>query len=293
IADLWDIERLNAQLELLEDYYEPFSKLIPSLKEIKAIKQDLLAHKDKIDSNVIEVGEELGKHLQNGSNILFEGAQATLLDIDHGIYPFGTSSTCVAAGASSGSGVSIQYLNERIGVVKAYVSRVGGGPVMGELDTTQNPGKIIQTEGAEFGTTTGRPRRVAWLDFVALKYSCRINGLTGLAITKLDVLGLLDSFQVITSYQNANKEVLIETFPAKISDFDTYNPIMKEFPGWGYYSEEDWMNMITKGWNAFPKTLQQFIEFIEQETKISVILMSVGPQRLATFERINLSKRFQ
>jgi adenylosuccinate synthase len=137
----------------MQEYYAPYEPQVPKLANIKEVKQDLLSFKEIYQDNIVEVGEVLEEQLVNGSNVLFEGAQSTLLDIDHGLYPFGTSSTCVAAGGSSGTGVGIQYLNERIGIVKAYVSRVGTGPLMGELDTSQNPGKFIQIEGAEFGTT--------------------------------------------------------------------------------------------------------------------------------------------
>ncbi|MFV2016676.1 MAG: adenylosuccinate synthetase, partial [Candidatus Heimdallarchaeota archaeon] len=218
-------------------------------------------------------------------NILFEGAQSTLLDIVHGIYPYNTSSTCIVAGASSGSGIGIQYLNERIGVVKAFTSRVGAGPVMGELDIQKNPGKILQIEGKEFGTTTGRPRRMAWLDIVALRYSCRINGFTGLAITKLDILGILKFFSVISSYKNnETQEEIFSCFPAQLSKFSKIKPVLKEFKGWGHYSREKWLAMMEKGFQSFPSELKEFLNFLETETETPIYLIGVGPDRELTFE---------
>lgn len=293
VGDLWDEERLNTQLDYLTHYYKPLSSFLPKLKEIKTVKKELLQFKNEFSSNVIDVGHELYNRLHAGENILFEGAQATLLDIDHGLYPFGTSSTCIAAGASSGTGPGVQYLNERIGVVKAFVSRVGSGPLMGELDTTINHGKMIQTTGKEFGTTTGRPRRIAWLDLVSLKYACRINGLTGLAITKLDIIGLLETIQVITAYRDRRGDnTELANWPAIISDFDNYDPVTKDFSGWGHFPNKKWEQMCVKGWKSFPSALKQYVDFIEQETQTPVVLIGVGAGRNATFERKDLSANF-
>lgn len=288
LTDLWDEVRLDAHLDFMNEFYAPFSIELPELAGIKDIKHDLLAFKITYEKNIIEVGEHLEKLLSGGSNVLFEGAQAALLDIDHGLYPFGTSSTCIASGASSGTGIGIQYLNERIGVVKSYVSRVGSGPLMGELDTTENPGKLLQIEGAEFGTTTGRPRKVAWLDLVAVKYACRLNGLTGLAITKLDILGILDEFKVITEYQDSETEEKSTTFPARIKDFERFQPITKAFLGWGRFTADEWIALMKEGWKAFPENLKNFINFLEKETKVPVFIIGLGPERKLTFEKIKL-----
>ncbi|MHA2252075.1 MAG: adenylosuccinate synthetase, partial [Candidatus Kariarchaeaceae archaeon] len=287
-TDLWDEDRLDAHLELLQEYYESFTSKVSELSNIRNVKKELLKFKETYQDNIAEVGEELEKIINNGSNILFEGAQATLLDIDHGLYPYGTSSTCIASGASSGTGIGIQYLNERIGVVKAYVSRVGEGPLMGELDTSINPGKLIQIEGAEFGTTTGRPRRVAWLDLVTVKYSCRVNGLTGIALTKLDILGLLDEFSVITEYRNSETGDVATSYPARIIDFNKYKPVTKNFMGWGKYTRQEWLQMMERGWNSFPGELKKFVDFIEKETKVPVITLGLGPERKLTFEKVVL-----
>ena len=263
------------------------NKKIPELGNITEIKQDLLRLREIYKDNIVEVGELLENQLLNGSNVLFEGAQATLLDIDHGLYPYGTSSTCIASGGSSGTGGGVQYLNERIGVVKAYVSRVGAGPLMGELDTSVNPGKTLQIEGGEFGTTPGRPRRIAWLDLVAVKYTCRVNGLTGIAMTKLDILGILDKLQVICEYED-NEQKINSTFPARIDDFKRLQPVTKNFSGWGKLSREEWLGLMEKGWAVFPKELKDFINFIEEEINIPVVILGLGPERKLTFEKHEL-----
>lgn len=285
--DLFNEQELKIKIGLIYDFN---SFILTENKEKlkEEVFNSLIKLRDKFEENMTNIGEEIEFHLLNGDNVLFEGAQSTLLDIDHGVYPFCTSSTCIAAGASSGTGVGIQYLEERIGVVKAFTSRVGGGPVIGELDYTVNPGKLIQTEGHEFGTTTGRPRRIAWLDLVALKYSTRINGFTGLALTKLDILGLLDNFYVITAYKNKKTKKDTSSFPADIFLLDSYEPVLKEFQGWGHYSKEDWLSMMEKGYFSFPKSMKMLIAYIEDELKVPIYLLGLGPERKLTFEKKSL-----
>jgi adenylosuccinate synthase len=180
-------------------------------------------------------------------------------------------------------------LNERIGVVKAYVSRVGSGPVMGELDYNKDIGRFIQTEGGEFGTTTGRPRRIAWLDLVSLRYAIRINGLTGLAITKLDILGLLESFKVILFYEHKETgEKNYSKYPAQLSKFSDYVPVFREFKGWGKLESVEWLKLIKSGFDSFPVKLKEFVSFIETETKIQVYIISVGQDRDLTYEKVKI-----
>ena len=289
VIDLFDEKHLINSLEILEEYYGYFK----SENNIIINKNDLLHEltrlKDKFQRLVVDVGYEIENLLLNGKNILFEGAQATLLDIDHGIYPFNTSSTTIASGASSGSGIGVQFLNERIGVVKAYTSRVGGGPVMSELDYTKDVGKLIQQEGFEFGTTTGRPRRIAWLDLVAIRYSIRINGLTGIALTKVDILGLLPEFKVVVAYENqeTGKKILSQ-FPAQLTKFSEFKPVLTSFKGWGKRTTEEWKGLMEKGYESFPKELKEFISFIERETKTPIYVIGLGQERELTFEKVKI-----
>lgn len=285
-TDLFDEEELLSKIKLITNYH---SKILPDNVDISAenIFQDLIRLRDKYQHLICDSGAELEEGLKKSENVLFEGAQSTLLDIDHGIYPFNTSSTCIAAGASLGSGVGIQYLNERIGVIKAFTSRVGGGPLMAELDYTIEPGKTLQAEGrfgGEFGTTSGRPRRMAWLDLVALRYSCRVNGYTGLAITKLDILGYIDRFSVIEKYENTKGDVIHSIFPARLSSYDEYKPVLRDFTSWEKYSKEEWEEMMRNGYSSFPEKLKQFITYLEEQLNTPIYLLGLGPERELTFE---------
>ncbi len=287
--DLFDEDHLQAALKIMNDYYSYFNDEVDLKLSTEKLFTELQRFRNLFSNMSTDVGYEVEKLLLQGKNVMFEGAQSTLLDIDHGIYPFNTSSVTVASGASSGSGVGMQYLIERIGVVKAFTSRVGAGPVMGELDYTKDPGKLIQTEGYEFGTTTGRPRRIAWLDLVALRYAIRINGLTGLAITKVDILGILPEFKVIIAYKDPESGKTIESqFPAQLSKFEIYQPIFKTFKGWGKKTDDEWKKFIEKGYESFPKELREFVEFIEKETKTPAYVIGLGRSRELALEKIKI-----
>lgn len=289
VVDLWDEDRLTHQLRVLEDYYRPFAEFIPDFPDFETTREALVQWREHLRPNVSDVGLAVEELLNQGHIVLFEGAQATLLDIDHGLYPYGTSSTCTAAGASAGVGVGPHHLRHRLGVVKAYTSRVGEGPLLGELRTDEGPGNVLQVEGAEYGTTTGRPRRIGWLDLVATRYACRVNGLTGLCLTKVDVVGLLDEFNVITGYSSGQDDrktdkFRMKSYPANLSEFDKLKPILKSFKGWGRLSPEEWFESVQNGRESLPAELQTFLSFVEEETKTPVVLLSYGPSRQATLE---------
>jgi adenylosuccinate synthase len=208
--------------------------------------------------------------LREKKNVLFEGAQGTLLDIDHGTYPFVTSSTATAAGACTGSGVGPTRINRVIGLVKAYTTRVGGGPFPTELlDAT---GERLRKAGAEFGSVTGRPRRCGWLDIPALRYASRINGLDGLALTKLDVLTGIEELQVCVRYKTPNGET--REFP--IDQLATAEPIYRTFKGWNADLSG------AKKLEDLPKEAREYIAFIEAEVGCAAILVSVGSRREET-----------
>ena len=296
VADLDDEILVDQRLQQLYNYYKAIidkeSQEKLSIPSLAITKQALMQFRYELKPFVADISEELEKLFLNGHNVLFEGAQATLLDIDHGIYPYGTSSTCIVAGASSGSGIGVQFLNERLGIVKAYTSRVGSGPFAGELSTNDGPGKLIQQEGAERGTTTGRPRRVGWLDLVAIKYSVRVNGLTGICLTKVDVIGILDTFNVITAYLLPNNTTSTQ-FPPVISVVENYRPILKTFKGWGRKSSGEWAKIVEQGSKALPDELQAFITFLEEYLHIPVYLISLGPERSATLELVSLEQQLK
>jgi adenylosuccinate synthase len=214
-----------------------------------------------------ETSKIVERAVRDGKRVLFEGAQGTLLDIDHGTYPFVTSSHATAGGACAGSGVGPSRIDFVVGLVKAYCTRVGGGPFPTEL--TDETGERLRKRGAEFGSVTGRPRRTGWLDLPALRYAVRVNGLDGLALTKLDVLTGLDEIKVCTAYRTASGTS--EDFP--IDDADTAVPVYESMPGW----TEDVSSARTMA--ALPATARSYVARIERDAGCPVVLVSVGSRR--------------
>ena len=237
--------------ELEKEFYEA----LEILKGLKFIDSEEFIHQEQ----------------DKGSSILAEGAQGSLLDIDFGTYPYVTSSNTTAAGACTGLGVSPNSIKEVFGIFKAYTTRVGSGPFPTEL--FDSDGERMSKIGNEFGATTGRPRRCGWLDLVALKYSCKINGVTKLMMMKSDVLSGFNSIKVCTSYEYRGSN--INYLPYDISD-SSLKPIYKEFNGW----DED----ITKirEFNALPINLKKYISYLEKELEIPIVIVSVGPDRTET-----------
>jgi len=217
---------------------------------------------------------ELNDALKSGKNILFEGAQGTMLDVDYGTYPYTTSSHTIAGGSIIGTGVGPRYINEIIGIVKAYTTRVGEGPLPTEL--FDNNGKHLQEKGYEFGTTTSRPRRCGWLDLVVVKHSCMISSVTKLAITKIDVLDGLHKIKVCTKYELDGKQ--IDYIPAKIEDVEKCKPIYTKLKGW----EE--IDKKSSTFSDLPKEPQDYLKFIENEVKVPISIVSIGPGRKETIE---------
>ena len=211
----------------------------------------------------------LSKDLKNGKKVLFEGAQGTLLDVDHGTYPFVTSSSTCAGGACTGSGVSPRDIHEIIGISKAYVTRVGSGPFPTELlDAT---GEQLRQVGSEFGATTGRPRRCGWFDAMVIRYSVRVNGLTGIALTKLDVLSDFDTIKVCTGYTLNGKA--LETLPAALESFENCQPVYEELPGW--------KTDITgaKTFDELPENARTYVQRLQELAGCPIVIVSVGPRR--------------
>jgi len=237
--------------ELEKEFYEA----LEILKGLKFIDSEEFIHQEQ----------------DKGSSILAEGAQGSLLDIDFGTYPYVTSSNTTAAGACTGLGVSPNSIKEVFGIFKAYTTRVGSGPFPTEL--FDSDGERMSKIGNEFGATTGRPRRCGWLDLVALKYSCKINGVTKLMMMKSDVLSGFNSIKVCTSYEYRGSN--INYLPYDISD-SSLKPIYEEFNGW----DED----ITKirEFNALPINLKKYISYLEKELEIPIVIVSVGPDRTET-----------
>ena len=231
----------------------------------------------KLAPYIYDTSVELYNAYKEGKSILFEGAQGISLDVDHGIYPFTTSSNTSAGHISTGVGVSFRNINTIIGVVKAYLSRVGESPLPSEI--TGEKAQILREKGGEYGTTTGRPRRVGWLDLVQIRQAVRVNGLTDIALTKLDVLNNFDKIKVCIGYEVDGEKVY--EMPASLRKYRLAKPIYKSLPGWPDLPEKVW----EKGFSALPQTLKNYVSYIESETACPIKIVSVGPQRHETILR--------
>lgn len=244
---------------------------------IDEIFDTYLDYGEKLKTYICDTSVELYKAHKAGKIILFEGAQGISLDVDHGVYPFTTSSNTAAGHISTGTGVSFRDIDRIIGVVKAYLSRVGESPLPTEIHGDEANG--LREKGGEYGTTTGRPRRVGWLDLVQVRQAVRVNGLTEIALTKLDVLNGFNKLPVCVAYDVDGHQ--IKEMPASLTHYRKAQPIYEILPGWGDLSENIW----DKGYDALPQTLKDYIDFIEQEVDCPVKIVSVGPQRHETIIR--------
>ncbi|NOY64793.1 MAG: adenylosuccinate synthase [Nitrospirae bacterium] len=260
-------EKIEANLKdinfLLENLYHGETFTVDEIYNKYMEYAELLY--DFIDDTDILVN----RYLDEGKNVLFEGAQGTLLDIDHGTYPYVTSSSASAGGVCTGIGVSPLKIDTILGVVKAYTTRVGGGPFPTEIHDAL--GEEIRKRGGEYGATTGRPRRCGWLDMVALKHSVRINGFTGLIITKLDILDGLDKIKVCFGYEYNGK--VYDEFPKELSILENCTPIYKEYDGW----KESTSGI--RDFSKLPPKAQQYIQLIEESLGVSVDIISTGQKR--------------
>jgi adenylosuccinate synthase len=243
--------------------------------KVDSVVAELLGYAERIRPYVSDTALELHNALERGDVVLFEGGQATMLDVDHGTYPFVTSSNATAGGASTGSGIGPSQLKNIIGIVKAYTTRVGSGPFPTEL--FDESGEFLRKTGFEFGTTTGRPRRCGWYDAPIARYSARINGLTDFVLTKLDVLTGLKEIPVCVAYDVDG--VRHEEVPVSQSDFHHAKPIYENFPGW----TEDISKCRT--FEELPKNAQDYILAIEKLSGCRISAIGVGPARDAIIVR--------
>lgn len=242
---------------------------------IDEIIENYLHFDTLIDPFITDTTAYLNQALKEGKNILAEGAQGAMLDVDHGTYPFVTSSNPTIGGACTGLGIPPTAINRIIGIVKAYSTRVGNGPF--PTEQINETGEHLRSAGFEFGATTGRPRRCGWLDLVALNYSIMVNGISEIALTKIDVLNGFDTIKVCTNYILNGK--VLKNFPVDIPSLDNLTCEYIELPGWKDFSSE------LKDYNEFPAELLDYIAFIEKETGVPVSIASVGPGREQTIVR--------
>lgn len=259
-----NLDEKNAILERLGE--EPLN-----YNEIYRTYQD---HAEVLKKYMADTALLLDKSLKAGKKLLFEGAQGTLLDVDHGTYPFVTSSSTCAGGAATGSGVSPRAINEVIGISKAYVTRVGSGPFPTEL--LEETGEKLRKIGGEFGATTGRPRRCGWFDAMVIRYAVRINGLTGIALTKLDVLSDFDTIKVCTGYTYEGQA--LETLPARLETFENCVPVYEELPGW----KTDITGV--RSFDQLPENAKSYVKRLEELAGCPIVMVSVGPRRDQTIQ---------
>ena len=267
------------------DYFEPrFAAQVKQKNRIieeiygepgfdyRELLDELMEQVERLRPYIADTSLLIYEAMRNRQKVLFEGAQGTLLDIDHGTYPFVTSSHPIAGGACVGAGVGPTCIDRVLGVAKAYTTRVGEGPFPTELKDAE--GDMLQQRGMEFGTTTGRKRRCGWLDAVILRYAVRLNGLTDLAITKLDVLDEFPAVKICTAYKY--KGTLIDEFPESIEVLEGCQPVYMELPGW----QED-ISHIT-AYDQLPPNARRYLETIYELTGVRQTLISVGPKRSQT-----------
>jgi adenylosuccinate synthase len=280
IQDLFDENILRQKVEGALDLKNHVLLKVYNRRAITVdeVVEDLLSYADRLRPMVADTALELDRALNAGKTVLFEGGQATMLDVDHGTYPFVTSSNATAGGAATGAGIGPNRIERVIGIVKAYTTRVGAGPFPTELHDEQ--GEWLRSQGFEFGTTTGRPRRTGWYDAPIARYSARINGVTDYVMTKLDVLTGLKKIPVCVAYEVDGKRV--DEVPVSQSDFHHAKPIYEEFPGW----DED----ITgaRKFSDLPKTAQEYVLAIEAMSGSRISAIGVGPERDAVVVRHDL-----
>jgi adenylosuccinate synthase len=236
------------------------------------VTDEYLGYRARMEPFICDASLLANIALDQGKQVLFEGAQGTLLDIDFGTYPFVTSSNPIAGGACTGAGVGPTRIDSVIGVAKAYTTRVGEGPFPTEL--FDDDGAAMCEVGQEFGTTTGRKRRCGWLDLVALKYAVRTSGITHLAITKLDVLTGFPTLKVCTRYRAGRK--VLDEFPLRQTDFHHAKPVYEELPGWSQEIRD------CENWEDLPEAARDYVQFIAEFTKTRVKFIAVGPGREET-----------
>ena len=275
VGDLFDRAAFAEKLKTILDYYNfqlvHFYKAEPI--DYQQTLDDVFAVADVITQMVADITTILDTARKNGDNILFEGAQGTMLDIDHGTYPFVTSSNTTAGGVATGAGFGPRNLDYVLGIIKAYCTRVGGGPFTTEL--FDEVGAEIARKGNEFGAVTGRPRRCGWFDAVAIRRAIQLNSISGFCMTKLDVLDGFDEVKICVAYKMPTGEI-VEYAPLAAKDWEGVEPIYETLPGW----KENTFGVTE--YDKLPQTCRDYIKRIEQVTGVPVSILSTGPDRVET-----------
>jgi adenylosuccinate synthase len=274
VGDLLDAELLPEKIranvrvknEILKHVYG-----VEGLKEVPLI-EEYMALGERLTPYITDTSVYLNEAIEAGKSILFEGSQGTLLDIDHGSYPYVTSSNTTAGGACTGAGIGPTCIDEVVGVVKAYTTRVGNGPFPTELNDEM--GQRIRDIGHEYGATTGRPRRCGWLDIVILRMARRINGLSSMAVTRVDILDELEEIKICTHYERNGKRV--DNFPGDLNVLAECKPVYETMPGWQSPTPH------IRSYGDLPKKTRNYLERVSELSRIPISIVSVGPDREET-----------
>ncbi len=280
-GDLYHPERFRVHLERIVAYKNRLlTAMLPDFTpfDASAVADEYLDHAERLRPFARDTTTWLHQAIGRGERLLFEGAQGSLLDVDHGSYPYVTSSNSSAAGIAAGSGVPTRHIDRWIGIVKAYTTRVGGGPFPTEQDN--ETGERIRRIGREYGTVTGRPRRCGWFDAVAARYSAKVSGSTEIAVMLLDVLSGMESLQVGVAYEDASGNRVNE-MPAHLADLEQCRPVYETLPGWS----ED----ITKArtWGELPQNARDYVRYLGKQMGVPVSIVSVGPERTQTITDVS------
>lgn len=280
LCDLMDEQCFRAKLkEVLRQKNRLIERVYGAAPlDEEEIARSFLTMAERIRPHVVDASVVLHEAMAKGSNVLFEGAQGTHLDVDYGTYPFVTSSSPIAGGALTGAGIGPTAIDRVVGVSKAYTTRVGEGPFPTELHDEM--GEKLRQVGAEFGTTTGRPRRCGWLDGVVLRHSARVNSLTDIALTKLDVLDGFDEIKICVGYRDGDR--VLTDFPAASYVLDRLEPVYETVPGWGADTT------AIRKFEDLPEAARDYIERIEELTGVPISIVAIGPER----DQIILRKPF-
>ena len=282
VCDLLEPEALKEKLDII---YPIETKIAASLGG------EALPPKEELFRSLVDYGQKFAPYvcdasvlvndaIKKGKKVLFEGAQGTMLDVDHGTYPFVTSSSCVSGGICTGVGVGPSAVGEVVGVVKAYTTRVGEGPFPTEL--VGEVGRYLLTKGGEYGATTGRARRCGWLDLVVVRHAVRLSGITSLAITKLDVLNGMKTVKVATAYKIDGKEM--KDFPASLHRLARAEPIYEELEGWEDWPEGRSGEVARRGYEALPKRMRSYLDFVSRNLEVPIGIIGIGKERNETID---------
>ncbi|KKK44320.1 MAG: hypothetical protein Lokiarch_19130, partial [Candidatus Lokiarchaeum sp. GC14_75] len=267
------LEKLYEIKKNLINIYDPDWEI-----EVESIFNEYKSYGQRLKPYVIDTAHYLNKIMDSGKKVVFEAAQGTLLGIDHGMYPFGTSSNANALGISAGTGIPPKKIGKIYGIIKAYTSRVGEGKFPTEL--FNNVGEKIREQGHEYGTVTGRPRRVGWIDLFNIKYTIMINGIDKIIVTLLDALEGINPIKMCTSYELDGK--ILESWPIHYEIIENCKPIYKSFEGWEAIPREQWTQIAQEGYGALPETMKTYVQTIKDELKTDYFALSIGPDRKET-----------